>query len=779
MSRHRGQRPSFCDLAPREQRKLIAHLARIVRGRAPVLARPPSSACANPTMREHRKAVVRLARRFAQPDWAALAGYAAHLHDLGKYNPAFQRYLMIDGPRTQHSIVGAIQAVSTGAGSPESLLAAYAVAGHHGALPNWSAAGDNVEATLEERLAEPAHRALLADSLPLAIRDSFDLAGPVPSLPAWVQPNFGYAMLTRMVFSALLDADRLHSEQTGDPATFRLRRRHRPIAQLLPRLDRSIARMRRRAAKPYLDAGQPLPAIFAERDALLNQCTTASLLPPGVYGLTASTGLGKTLSGLRFCVGHAAAHGMSRVIYVAPYTSIIEQTAQVFRGAVGKASVVEHHSSLTIDDDPLDIDAQVARQREELSRENWSAPIIVTTAVQFFESLFAARTRRARKLHRVARSVIFIDEVQFFPPPFLRSLLKALRELVEHYGVTVVLSSATQADLSPRPWALFEGLPKPHEIVDDVPGLFSRMSTRTAVQLPQDLYTPVAWGDLADRFAQEPRCLAIVNTRAAARDLYQHMDARVRSARHLSASMCAAHRSDVLDEVRALLIDPSVPPIHLVSTSLIEAGVDIDFPVVFRALAGLDSLAQAAGRCNREGKLASGHFEVFLHPDYYHPQNKRWINAARSTIHTCPAGEHPFSPANFVKYFNKLHGHMRRQRIDPNNDPLDEHRVLTYLAGAHVQFREAERAMRLIDDNSQSVLVPYGDVGRDLCAEFKRVEAGGWGGDNLFARSQRFVVNLRRTKIDKGLRNGQLVFLEKLGIYVSDDYDPTFGLLVG
>jgi CRISPR-associated endonuclease/helicase Cas3 len=347
----------------------------------------------------------------------------------------------------------------------------------------------------------------------------------------------------------------------------------------------------------------PPSAVNTLRADILRQCRDKAALPAGFFSLTVPTGGGKTLSSLAFALNHAQKYDKRRVIYAIPYTSIIEQTADVFRdvfATLGDEVLIEHHSQA----DAADRD-ETARSR--LACENWDAPLVVTTNVQLFESLFAAKTSRCRKLHNIVNSIIVLDEAQQLPPEFLQPILAALNLLVKHYGVTVVLCTATQPALNST--AYFDkskdmrGLENVREIIDHPDALFTALE-RVKVELPPDLNATASWADIAAQIEQEDCVLAIVSTRKAARELHRLLP---KNTLHLSALMCGAHRKVVVDEIKARLQAKregrDVEPLRVVSTQLVEAGVDMDFPVVFRALAGLDSIAQAAGRCNREGLL--------------------------------------------------------------------------------------------------------------------------------------------------------------------------------
>ena len=377
------------------------------------------------------------------------------------------------------------------------------------------------------------------------------------------------------------------------------------------RFDEHMAELTRSAANTLVNR---------LRNQILQQCRDKAGQDPGFFSLTVPTGGGKTLSGMAFALEHAIAHGKRRIIHIIPYTSIIEQTAGIFRGIFGEA-VIEHHSSL---------DPEHETERSRLAAENWDAPVIVTTSVQFFESLFAARTSRCRKLHNIVDAVVVLDEAQLLPPEFLQPILNALNLLVVHYGVTVVLSTATQPALESRTNSfgktVLRGLDHMREIIDDPDALYAKLE-RVHVRLPEDFHAGVSWERIAAEIAQHDSVLAIVNTRRQARELHALLP---KGTIHLSALMCGQHRSDVIAGIKEKLRRDE--PVRVVSTQLVEAGVDLDFPVVYRALSGLDSIAQAAGRCNREGRLDRGEVVVFVPPEPAPPGVMR--RAADKTVST-------------------------------------------------------------------------------------------------------------------------------------------------
>jgi CRISPR-associated endonuclease/helicase Cas3 len=393
-----------------------------------------------------------------------------------------------------------------------------------------------------------------------------------------------------------VDADFLDTEQFMNPEKAQARRAEWDLSVLKGQFDAYMERKIQVCETSDVNHW---------RKAILRDCRKAGREIPGIYTLTVPTGGGKTLSAMAFGLEHAVKYSKQRIIVAIPYTSIIEQTAEQYRDIFGEA-VLEHHSNLDPDK------AEKENVRSRLAAENWDSPIIVTTNVQLFESLFAARTSRSRKLHNLVNSVIIIDEAQLLPPDYLQPILDMLRLLTEHYGVTLVLSTATQPALGSVKdnfgRTLLRGLDARREIISDVDGLFSVLS-RVDVTVPADMSSRSSWEDVAEELSSHSGVLVIVNSRKDARELYRLMP---EGTIHLSAQMCGEHRSRVIAGIKQRLKEGK--PVRAISTQLVEAGVDLDFPVVYRALAGLDSIAQAAGRCNREGKLARGKVVVFVPP---------------------------------------------------------------------------------------------------------------------------------------------------------------------
>ncbi|MBM4259126.1 MAG: CRISPR-associated helicase Cas3' [Deltaproteobacteria bacterium] len=676
-------------------------------------------------LEDHLRAVADLAGEFASSfghsDWGRLAGL---WHDLGKYSPAFQGYISresgfnreeahIEGGngRVNHSSAGALHAVKELDGGAGRLLA-YLIAGHHAGLPDWYSSGEYPLSSLSQRLEDEQHLRAISDvTIPPDVLRPKIIPGTKP--PGGTQ---GVALWLRMLFSCLVDGDRLDAAKFMGGEKERSRGAFSTVTELRNKLDMHMAQLMAQA-KPT-----PVSQVRAE---VLRQCRERASNLPGIYSLTVPTGGGKTLSSLAFALNHAIHHNKHRVIYAIPYTSIIEQTAEIFRDILGE-NVVEHHSNL---------DPKKETAKSCLATENWDAPVIVTTNVQFLESLFAARTSSCRKLHNIVNSVVVLDEAQLLNAEFLQPILNTINLLAQHYGVTFVLATATQPALQSREgfgW-VFNGLNNVREIMGDPDALYRDLE-RVTVKMPEDFHARRRWEDLAAELKSYDSVLAVVNTRRDCRDLHQLMP---EGTIHLSAAMCGEHRSQIIAGLRERL-EKKVPT-RVVSTPLVEAGVDIDFPVVYRALSGLDSIAQAAGRCNREGKLDRGKVVVFVPPKSSPPGALR--RAEQITVSLLSGSTNdPMARELFTQYFE--HFYVRADSLDKYG--IDD--LLTSDARSlKIQFRTAADRFNLIDDGeSQAILVWYGES-QSLIVKLKKD-----GPDRpLMRKLQRYSVNLPRRVVDE------------------------------
>jgi CRISPR-associated endonuclease/helicase Cas3 len=690
-------------------------------------------------LEDHLRSTADLARRFAEPfaagGWAFLAGL---WHDLGKYSEDFQHRLEGDPRAVDHSTFGAQWADKQihQAGR----LLAYVIAGHHSGLPDGSAVG---RSCLRDRLVKSV---AALKSVPQRMLDgSSDLAAP-----GWLQQGsyrFQLAFFTRMLFSCLVDADFLDTEAFFRPQDVSGRGVFPDLERMYRRLSKTLADLCSSASPTVVNQA---------RRHVLKECLRAANLAPGFFSLTVPTGGGKTYASLAFALRHALEHGLSRVIYALPFTTIIEQNARAFREALGDCAgaVVEHHGNLILND----MDAMT-----KLAIENWDANLIVTTNVQFFESLYSNRVSACRKLHNLARAVIILDEAQALPVSVLAPCLEALRELVRGYGATVVLCTATQPALERREDFAF-GLEGVREIIPDPEALANELK-RVEVQL---IGRRTVEG-LATALREHARSLCVVNTRREARELF-NLVGDEDGAFHLSALMCPAHRSNVLGAIRQRLGDSSAP-CRVVSTQLVEAGVDVDFPVVFRAMAGLDSIAQAAGRCNREGHLTRGMVYVF---DGDRPPPAGFLRqTAQAASLILPQFRTNLLGLDAVRAYFERHYWVQQG----NMDTLEVLRRLNEFAmdDLWIPFEAVGRDFRIIRDEGLSVLVPYDNSARDHIASLRRD-----GFTPTIARKlQRYAVQVYPRDFELLCAAGALELIgERCAILIREDaYDNRTGLL--
>nr|WP_281282116.1 CRISPR-associated helicase Cas3' [Ruegeria sediminis] len=612
----------------------------------------------------------------------SLARAAGLLHDLGKIKPEVQARISGSPERVPHSGEGARYADDKF--GPLGRLMAYCIAGHHAGLANGLEISNGHPPTpLAERLAQ---------TKPVELPDWLEL--PALELPAPLAgfgkpiPHFEVQFFVRMLFSALVDADFVETERFYSPDA--PRGWAGSLNDLRGALGNHLSRF-----------GPPEGAVNQLRGEVLEGAGHAAAERPGLFSLTVPTGGGKTLSSLRFALDHVQQHGLRRVIYVVPYTSIIEQTADVFRAALDDAdAVLEHHSAF----DFQDMEDETEAERIKLAAQNWDRPVVVTTAVQFFESLFANRTSKCRKLHNIACSVIVLDEAQSLPIPFLRPCLAAIKELTRGYGCSAVLCTATQPaiykeDGLKAPEALLRG--ETREIAPDPSRLYDHLKRVEVVKLGR-----LTNAELAQR-VRGRSALVIVNNKRQARALYD--DLRGDGVFHLTTNMTASHRATVLGEVRRRLQER---PVLLIATALVEAGVDLDFPEVWRAVAGIDSITQAAGRCNRNGKLERGQVFVFKPEEGYPPPRELQRNAEIACRIMAEYAD-PLSPDAVNAYFRALYW--------SSSADLDSRRIMGRIgeSGNQLEYPFADIAadFSLIEDYNKPLILGSGPWGMDEDAQ--------------------------------------------------------------
>ena len=619
------------------------------------------------TILEHLKGTASLCSAFAAAFDAEAQGQLAGMaHDIGKYSAAFQRRLH-GGPIVDHASGGAFECLKA-----QQLAAAFAISGHHGGLPDGGGRGDAAgTGTFWGRINRASQRNLEDYH---AWQSEFSL--PHANTPAFAGTRLEGMFFTRMLFSCLVDADYTDTGAFMDNSPY------------LPASSSSMEELWRRLETYVSGWFPPKGALNMQRCVILEQCMSAGAqYGPGLFTLTVPTGGGKTVASLSFALAQAKARRMKRIVYVIPYTSIIEQTAQIFREILGDENVLEFHSGVQFDQQEDDASSP---ETAPLTRsvETWDVPVIVTTAVQFFESLYACRPSKCRKLHNLAQSVLIFDEAQMLPLPYLRPCVWAIAQLVRHYGASAVLCTATQPALDP----IFQEFAPEIPIREICPMAEAHWESFRRVSFQQA--GTLSWMDLAARLQQQEQVLCVVNTRRAAREVFHQLSGPGNF--HLSTLMYPAHRRRILDEIRRRLRDGL--PCRVVSTSLIEAGVDVDFPAVYRELSGLDSILQAAGRCNREGKRPPEDSIVTIFQGEDPPPRlfETSIGAGKIVLDHC---QDVSSRAAIHTYFSTL--------LDLKGaEAQDAHHILPLMESEFFPFRTVAERFHLIESPTTTVYLP-------------------------------------------------------------------------
>ena len=713
---------------------------------------------------DHLKDTGKLAAQFADffgEGAAVLAEQAGLLHDLGKYSREFQDKLQGDPARVNHSTHGAQKAIALYDGLGYFL--AYAIAGHHTGLADGTGY-EGQRRALAERLKDrdlPQLSPVWEKEIKLADRQSLHkyLANMERCKG---QEVFQCAFLIRMLFSCLIDADRLDTENFFAQAEDKPNERGLPysLLALQTALHVHLQKLTKKAT------GQ----LNTWRNKILATARSHASDARGMFSLTVPTGGGKTLTSLAFALEHAIKHNLRRVIYVIPYTNIIEQTAQVFRQALGdcRDAVLEHHSGFVLNDKELQGDRYQGRDKFKLAMENWDAHIIVTTAVQFFESLFASSPSKCRKLHNMASSVIILDEVQTTPLHVLCPCVAALQELVANYRSSIVLCTATQPALGEEKFK--HGFADVRELAPEREAMFNFFKRVTICN------EIVAWSDeeLLEQIKTREQVLCIVNNRRHARALVDNL-AACEGVRLLTTLMCAEHRRKVLAAIHADL--EAGKPCRLVATSLVEAGVDIDFPTVLRAEAGLDSIAQAAGRCNREGKRAAEDSEVIV----FTPDNEKWQpptelrQFAQVMREVLRGGTDILSHTASSKYFEQLYW-------QEGDEQLDSKGIMQTLRESNLKslpFEKIDRDFKMIDSLQQPIIIAYDAQARTLLHKLEHAEHCG----GIARALQPYLVQVPKYAYNKLHAAGVLAIVAKekfaeqfIRLQRDDLYHKDFGL---
>ena len=686
------------------------------------------------TILEHLKGTASLCSAFAAAFDAEAQGHLAGMaHDIGKYSAAFQRRLH-GGPKVDHASAGAFECLKT-----QQLAAAFAISGHHGGLPDGGSRGDAAGAGTFWGRINRASQGNLEDYH--AWQSEFSL--PHANTPAFAGTRLEGMFFTRMLFSCLVDADYTDTGAFMDNSPY------------LPASSSSMEELWRRLETYVSGWFPPKGALNMQRCVILEQCMSAGAqYGPGLFTLTVPTGGGKTVASLSFALAQAKARRMKRIVYVIPYTSIIEQTAQAFREILGDENVLEFHSGVQFDQQEDDASSPEAVPLTR-SVETWDVPVIVTTAVQFFESLYACQPSKCRKLHNLAQSVLIFDEAQMLPLPYLRPCVWAIAQLVRHYGASAVLCTATQPALDP----IFQEFAPEIPIREICPMAEAHWESFRRVSFQQA--GTLSWMDLAARLQQQEQVLCVVNTRRAAREVFHQLSGSGNF--HLSTLMYPAHRRRILDEIRRRLRDGL--PCRVVSTSLIEAGVDVDFPAVYRELSGLDSILQAAGRCNREGKRPPEDSIVTIFQGEDPPPRlfETSIGAGKIVLDHC---QDVSSRAAIHTYFSTL--------LDLKGaEAQDAHHILPLMESEFFPFRTVAERFHLIESPTTTVYLPL-EEGAGLVELLRSVQYS----RTLYRRLGQYGVSVYPQHLAALEQAGALEHLEDGSVVLRDIglYTQTTGL---
>lgn len=693
--------------------------------------------------KDHCLGVANLAKMFADAfgmgEWGYMLGL---LHDKGKEKSQFQAYIRdvngISGHSDytfegkSHAYVGAIMAKNI-YGEQALQLFCNQIASHHRGLYDYYELEEVIKRSLPEEITEISERHKL-------------------NTPVFKLKNEDFHHLSRMLFSCLVDADYLDTEAFMRDDNAKCRGCHSSLKSLAPSFEQYINQLQQKAIKSDVNK---------IRNEVQSCSRKMSCLPKGFYSLTVPTGGGKTLSSILWAMRHAVCHGMKRIIIAIPYTSIIVQTASVLKQILGEENVLEHHSNF----DPSSITDSEYRHKAKLAAENWDYPIIVTTNVQLFESMFSNKPSDCRKLHNIVNSIIILDEVQTIPTDFLQPIVDTLKSYHNMFGVSILFSTASQPILSGMiegcsPHATFPGI---DNITEIIPLNYELHNKLRRVRLDIDK-TSSTYDDIAARLSMHKRVLCIVNTRNDAREIYERLPKDGLTI-HLSRMMCPRHVSQTLDELKKALSEDNGMTIRVVATQLIEAGVDIDFPVVFRQEAGLDSILQAAGRCNREGILDMATTYIFsLSKEHNLYGSIKDANQAR--LNMLDVNDW-FAPETMTEYFRQLY--CRKETFDKKkiNGLLYQSKEMC--------FEKASKEFRLIDDVGKSVIINFKD-------SMKLVERLKFEGItySLIKQISQYSVNIHEQDFKKLLSYGAIEEVrDGMGLYVVNDraqYDEHIGL---
>ena len=742
-------------------------------------------------LRDHLSEVAELAEKFikeANPHLAESSRWAGLLHDLGKYRPQFQEYLLSEGKiessfENHHAVYGAALAflLAQKSKSQAWFAVAFAIAAHHAGLHN--AKGEN--GSLTGLVKNPNYKVFEDSTILESLRFKFESEIADTKIPDNLSnPEFIGAdklkmeVATRIMFSSLVDADFLDTEKHYQNGRERelLKLESNLLQVLLTKLE--AARQVKVGEARAKNADETLIAI---RNSIYENCLRQASEPPGFFSLTVPTGGAKTLAAMAFALKHALRHNLRRVIVVIPYLSIIEQNAKDYREIFGEGIVIENHSSVVIKSEDQAGDFDEKRNPLALAAENWDAPVIVTTSVQFIESLFSHKPSRCRKLHNITNSVVIFDEIQTLPAKLLEPLFSVWREMRDNYSVSFVFSTATQPAFRKNETNFKNGFSENEmrEITDDTDEIFKSLN-RVEYDF-ENFQKPLTWREVAAEITGEPQILCVVNTRKHAFELWNEINTQKNensfsgfadsSTFHLSSAMCAEHRLEVIGAIKGKLKNGE--ECRVASTQLIEAGVDLDFPILFRAAAPLDSIVQAAGRCNREGRLAKGRVRIFTPAENILPPGiyKTATEITCSILENMEAEDLATKHEIFGDYFKRVY-----RMTETGKEIQDERKQLN--------FREVSAKAKVIENEGVGVIVPYKnakDIVRKIRLKNLHTETIIFGKGDLRSL-QRYMVNLYPKDFEFLKKYGQLQPLipnKELDLYVVDEgsYNDHLGVL--
>ncbi len=652
---------------------------------------------------EHLTGTAKLAEKFAEKfgngDWGYCCGM---LHDVGKYSEEFQRKIINNtDEKVDHSTAGA--QLCHELGGIYGFLS-YCIAGHHGGLPDYDRTKNSsgLKNRFKKKICsykEYEKEVVIPEihTMPFDLKNTKNV-------------DYSLSVFVRMLYSCLVDADYLDTEcfmKNGEI----IRKSGESMDVLYDKMEKYVSK------RGWLEVDD-IDSVNGRRSEILKQCIIHGKEAKGIFRLTVPTGGGKTIASLAFALKHAVEHQMDRIIYVIPYTSIIEQNAQVFRKILGSENVLENHCNVEY------------RELEELlpmqlASENWDKPVVVTTNVQFFESLYANRSSKCRKLHNIVNSVVIFDEAQMIPLDYLEPCLSMIKELVNNYEVSAVLCTATQP-------ALDSLLDADRNIVEMCPRIQEQFSFFRRVQFYN--MGELTEEQLIEKMSTEKRALCIVNTRAEAQNIYEALKGD--GVYHLSTSMYPKHRKRILKEIFEIMKNRENKCI-LIATSLVEAGVDLDFDAVYRQIAGVDSMIQAAGRCNREGKRNVSESKVYVF-DIYNQKSTQEQNLPISVAEGLLEEFEDIQTLECVKeYFERLY-HFR-------GGSLDKKDILGKFKDKHFNFATVGTEFRLIENKQITLFIPIEQEAEELLNDI-----GNKGGSKeRMRKANQYCVQIGASVCDK------------------------------